>query len=187
MGSDLQGSNKVPVTARTIKAFMPGDHLATLRLGYMRHGICIGCGQVVSLSLKGFKQQSVRGFASTHDVWAIPLPDWHLPRDEIVARAMSARNSPAWRNYNLVTCNCESFTNWCMGGPGFSDQVVDGLTRLAQGKSPLDEQALGAYRREKESEVRDPLDRRHLVGNLMGITGNKMLELIGDAIDDLIH
>ena len=34
---------------------MPGDHLATLRLGYMRHGICIGCGQVVSLSLKGFK------------------------------------------------------------------------------------------------------------------------------------
>ena len=49
------------------------------------------------------------------------------------------------------------------------------------------EQALGAYRREKESEVRDPLDRRHLVGNLMGITGNKMLELIGDAIDDLIH
>ena len=125
MGSDLQGSNKVPVTARTIKAFMPGDHLATLRLGYMRHGICIGCGQVVSLSLKGFKQQSVRGFASTHDVWAIPLPDWHLPRDEIVARAMSARNSPAWRNYSLVTCNCESFTNWCMGGPGFSDQVVD--------------------------------------------------------------
>ena len=91
---------------------------------------------------------------------------------------MSARNSPAWRNYNLVTCNCESFTNWCMGGPGFSDQVIDGLTRLAQGKSPLDEQALGAYRREKESEVRDPLDRRHLVGNLMGITGNKMLELI---------
>ncbi|MDD7023030.1 MAG: hypothetical protein PUI29_10765 [Aeromonadales bacterium] len=51
----------------------------------------------------------------------------------------------------------------------------------------MDEQALGAYRREKESEVRDPLDRRHLVGNLMGITGNKMLELIGDAIDDLIH
>lgn len=31
---------------------MPGDHLATLRLGYMHHGICIGCGQVVSLSLK---------------------------------------------------------------------------------------------------------------------------------------
>ena len=187
MGQALQGSNKVPVTARVIKEFMPGDHLATLRLGYLHHGICIGCAQVVSLSLKGVKQQSVREFANTHDVWAIPLPDWHLPRDQIVSRAMSARNSPAWKHYNLVTCNCESFANWCMGGPGLSDQVADGLTRLVEGKSPLDKRALEAYRQEREAQVRDPLDRRHIVGNLMEITGNETLELIGDAIDDLIH
>jgi hypothetical protein len=180
--------SKIKVKVRSLGKFRLGDHLAALRAGYMHHGIFIGCNQVISFSLRGIRQQDLGEFANTHEVRCVPLPANHLPRFEIAARAISAKASPLWSSYNLVTRNCESFANWCITGNATSFQVVKGAMRIIHGELPLDPQALEDYRREKREwrQNSDLLDSRHLVGNLLSLTGNEKIALLGDAIDDII-
>lgn len=105
-----------------------GDHIYSPRTGYDHHGIYIGDDKVIhysglsnGISKGGICETTLFDFSGDkQQVGVIAHSNAaYLPQD-IVQRAIKKIGE---NDYNVVTNNCEHFTNWCVTGVKESKQV----------------------------------------------------------------
>jgi hypothetical protein len=104
-----------------------GAHVATPRLGYVHHGICVGDGRVVHYAgLSGrlrrgpIQEVSLDEFTGAGGIW-FELPTLAVfDAAEVVRRARSRLGED---HYRLLTNNCEHFCYWCLRGEPRSYQI----------------------------------------------------------------
>jgi hypothetical protein len=107
----------------------PGTHLIVHRRGYWHHGIYVGGGRVIHYAglircRRGrIEEVSLEDFMEERPVQIGTAPDEVHGRD-IVLRARSRLGEC---RYDLLSNNCEHFSNWCLRGESRSHQV-DSLT-----------------------------------------------------------
>jgi Lecithin retinol acyltransferase len=110
-----------------------GSHTVTPRRGYLRHGIYIGCGQMVHYAGLAYglrrgqvEKVSFARFARGRAVWGGSAAVATFDRLEVIRRALS-KVGEDW--YRLLTTNCDHFCEWCVLGEHRSYQVERRLAR----------------------------------------------------------
>jgi hypothetical protein len=128
--------------------FQPGDHIRVRcwfgPIPYHHHGIVSrnaisaihydsGMDEGGILSVKqrkrsaAVRQTSLDRFAGSAGRDAIELVERPYDAQSVLTRACSALGSELWAEgtYDLRSNNCEHFARWCVGGWGYSRQVVN--------------------------------------------------------------
>jgi len=107
---------------------MPGDHLVTLRCGYLHHGIYVGDGKVVhyagycgSPHQGAVEEVALARFTDGQQLWREPCPAPEYSCHEVVRRARSRLDE---HRYRLLSNNCEHFCSWCLSGESRSRQII---------------------------------------------------------------
>lgn len=98
-----------------------GDHVIARRFAYTHHGLYLGEGMVLEYVLEGgVMQVSLEEFADGRSIYIREHQQAPYQGKEAVNRGMSRLGE---NHYNLLTCNCEHFVNWCIDGVENSRQV----------------------------------------------------------------
>jgi lecithin:retinol acyltransferase len=104
-----------------------GAHLISPRLGYLHHGIYIGCGNVIHYSGSTYglqrgpvEQVSLDQFACSCPLWVRSRTRDDFVPSEVVRRARSRLGEDG---YSVFSNNCEHFCEWCQYGEHHSHQV----------------------------------------------------------------
>lgn len=98
-----------------------GDHLIARRFAYTHHGLYMGDGKVLEyIQNGGVTIVPLETFAQRHAVYIREHCEAKFTGEEAVKRGLTRLGE---NNYNLLTCNCEHFVNWCIDGVSNSRQV----------------------------------------------------------------
>lgn len=98
-----------------------GDHLIARRFAYTHHGLYMGDGKVLEyIQNGGVTIVPLETFAQRHAVYIREHSEAKFTGEEAVKRGLTRLGE---NNYNLLTCNCEHFVNWCIDGVSNSRQV----------------------------------------------------------------
>ena len=98
-----------------------GDHLIARRFAYTHHGLYMGEGKVLEyIQNGGVTIVPLETFAQRHAVYIREHSEAKFTGEEAVKRGLTRLGE---NNYNLLTCNCEHFVNWCIDGVSNSRQV----------------------------------------------------------------
>jgi hypothetical protein len=127
--------------------FQPGDHIRVRcwfgPIPYHHHGIVswdvnsaihydsgMDEGDILSIKQRkrsaAVRQTSLDRFAGSAGLDAIELVERPYEAQNVLTRAYAALGSELWAEgtYDLRSNNCEHFARWCVGGWGYSQQVV---------------------------------------------------------------
>lgn len=98
-----------------------GDHLIARRFAYTHHGLYMGDGKVLEyIQNGGVTIVPLETFAQRHAVYIREHSEAKFTGEKAVKRGLTRLGE---NNYNLLTCNCEHFVNWCIDGVSNSRQV----------------------------------------------------------------
>lgn len=98
-----------------------GDHLIARRFAYTHHGLYMGEGKVLEyIQDGGVTIVTLETFAQRHAIYIREHPNAKFKGAEAVDRGLTRLGE---NHYNLFTCNCEHFVNWCIDGVDNSRQV----------------------------------------------------------------
>ncbi len=116
-----------------------GSHIRVARMGYLHHGLYVGCDQVIHYGGSDHgeddapnKVRRVRlsTFSAGSPVWVVAH---HQPRYNAAESVARARERLGEDDYSLVFNNCEHFVNWCIEGESSSTQVKLATTAAVLG------------------------------------------------------
>jgi hypothetical protein len=115
-----------------------GAHMVTPRRGYTHHGIYVGLGRVVQygglshgLNRDPVQEVSLSQFSQGRPIWLRLEESRWSSRDEVARRARSRLGE---NRYNLLTNNCEHFSEWCVRGEHRSYQVDELIARYLRAR-----------------------------------------------------
>lgn len=98
-----------------------GAHVIARRFAYTHHGLYMGEGKVLEYILDGgVTIVTLQAFADKHEIY---IREHQHPKYVGKAAVERGLTRLGENNYNLFTCNCEHFVNWCIDGVENSRQV----------------------------------------------------------------
>jgi hypothetical protein len=115
----------------------PGAHIVTPRRGFVHHGLYVGDGRVIHYSGLGHRlrrgpveEVSLTTFARGRGYAVQPRTTVRFDASAAIARARSRLGEDS---YQLLSNNCEHFTEWCLSGVSRSLQIETHRRRLQRG------------------------------------------------------